>query len=294
MHNLWKNSYTQNFSKYYLSNLILIIPLYSNPKHQKPDIMKKLLFFTVVFLCSTLLLKSQTVLVAPANDKIPKNFIKTNITSILIKNYSIQYERALNKSISFGISFRIMPTTGLPFKSQILKQVGPDDPDAEDMINSLTISNYAVTPELRFYLGKKGYGRGFYIAPFYRYSSYEAANVAVNFDTDENVQRSIDLSGNITAHTAGLMFGAQWALSKHICLDWWILGPHYGVSSGALNGIPSPALSTDEQAEIRQNLEDIDIPLVKKTVAVSANKVEMTIDGPWAGLRAGISIGFRF
>jgi len=256
--------------------------------------MKNFFVITALLICTTIQLNAQTVLVS--TDKVQKNFIKVNLTSIILKNYSIQYERVLNKTISVSLSFRDMPTTTLPFKNQILKQMGSDNTDAQDIVENLTLGNYAITPELRFYLGKKGYGRGFYIAPFYRYAKYNAGNVVVNYDTDQTPpqQRSIDLSGNITAHTGGIMFGAQWSLGKHLCLDWWILGPHYGVSSGGMNGVPSQQLTTQEQSDIRQNLEDLNIPMVKQTVEVSANKVAMVFDGPWAGIRAGISIGFKF
>lgn len=254
--------------------------------------MKNFFIITALLICATIQLNAQTVLVS--TDKVQKNFIKTNLTSIIIKNYSIQYERALSKRISFALSYRNMPTGTLPFKEQILKKVGSDDQTTVDAINNLTIGNYAITPEVRFYLGKKGYGRGLYIAPFYRYAKYSAGNVAIEFDTDQNQTRSIDLSGNITAHTGGILFGTQWALGKYLCLDLWILGPHYGVSSGEMTGVPSPDLTTQEQADIRQNMEDMDIPMVKKTVEVSAKKVAMVFDGPWAGIRAGISIGFKF
>ena len=254
--------------------------------------MKNFFVITALLICTTIQLNAQTVLVS--TDKVQKNFIKVNLTSIILKNYSIQYERVLNKTISVSLSFRDMPTTTLPFKNQILKQMGSDNTDAQDIVENLTLGNYAITPELRFYLGKKGYGRGFYIAPFYRYAKYNAGNVAIEFDTDQNQTRSIDLSGNITAHTGGIMFGAQWSLGKHLCLDWWILGPHYGVSSGEMTGVPSPDLTPQEQADVRQNMEDMDIPMVKKTVEVSANKVAMVFDGPWAGIRAGISVGFKF
>ncbi|MEN6619406.1 MAG: hypothetical protein ABFC28_07930, partial [Rikenellaceae bacterium] len=86
----------------------------------------------------------------------------------------------------------------------------------------------------------------------------------------------------------------QWALSKHICLDWWILGPHFGVSSGDLTGIPDPALTELEQIELRNKMEDVDIPMIDKKVEVSSNRAAMIFDGSWAGLRAGISIGFKF
>ncbi len=263
--------------------------------------MKKLLLITGLLLFCTLSnIFAQEQQASTSENKVrgPKNYVKFNITSIALKNYSIQYERALTKAISLAFTFRDMPSTNLPFKSQILKQVDATDENIRNAVNEVKIGNMAFTPELRFYMGKKGYGRGFYIAPFYRYAKYDASNLVVDYeyqdDQDQQVTASITMSGNITANTVGLMFGAQWALGKYVCLDWWLLGPHYGKSKGDLTGIPSQPIPAEGQTEIRQTLEDLEIPMVKQTVEVSANKVNMKIDGPWAGIRAGISLGIRF
>ncbi len=263
--------------------------------------MKKLLLITGLLLFCTLpniFAQEQQVPDSENKVRIPKNYVKFNITSIALKNYSIQYERALTKTISLAFTFRDMPSTNLPFKSQILKQIDATDETARNAVNGVKIGNMAFTPEVRFYMGKKGYGRGFYIAPFYRYAKYEASELEFDYeyenDQNEQVNASISMSGNITANTVGLMFGAQWALGKHICLDWWILGPHYGKSKGDITGIPSDAIPPEGQAEIRQTLEDLEIPMVKQTVEVSERRVNMKIDGPWAGVRAGISLGIRF
>ena len=85
------------------------------------------------------------------------------------------------------------------------------------------MGNYAITPEARFYLGK-GYGKGLYIAVFYRHASYTIDHLPIDYDNDH----SLALSGKLTANTGGIMLGAQWALGKYMCIDWWIFGPHYG------------------------------------------------------------------
>ena len=90
------------------------------------------------------------------------------------------------------------------------------------------------------------------------------------------------------------MFGAQWALGKHLVLDWWILGPHVGKSKGELIGNSLTPMSTEAQNEIRDALESIDIPLIDKTVTVTANRASVAFDGMWGGLRAGISFGIKF
>lgn len=86
------------------------------------------------------------------------NLVKTNVTGILLKNYSVQYERVFTKRFSASLSYRNMPEGGLPFRSFILDRMEQDDQEGRDIINNLLVSNYSITPEIRFYLGKKGYG----------------------------------------------------------------------------------------------------------------------------------------
>src|SRR5690606_3365476 len=104
---------------------------------------------------------------------------------------------------------------------------------------------------------------------------------------------TIGLDGKITGLTGGLMIGAQWKLSKLVYLDWWILGVHYGTSDGEINGRKS--LSPMEQDAIRDELENLeDLPLVDVTTTVDGQGAKAKFSGPWGGLRAGLSIGFRF
>jgi len=223
----------------------------------------------------------------------PENAIKINLTGLLLKNYSFQYERILNRKISLAVSFRTMPETTIPFKNTII-DLTDNDPDAKDVLESLKLSNTAITPEVRFYLSKKGFGRGFYIAPFYRYASFKASNVKFSYTNTLNTESDILLAGKVTAHTGGLLFGSQWTIGKHICLDFWILGPHYGSGKGNFTGTTSTPMTPAEQNDLRQELEDFDIPLTDKTVTVTANGATVKLDGPWGGIRSGISLGIRF
>src|SRR5512133_2425114 len=126
--------------------------------------MKKLLFLTVLLFSAILTLNAQDVPSVPEKKQTPQmNFVKVNLTSIALKNYAFQYERVLTKRISVGLSYRTMPSTTLPFKDLIINSMKDADQQTIDAIGSLQVSNTAITPEVRFYLGKKGYGRGFYI-----------------------------------------------------------------------------------------------------------------------------------
>ncbi len=177
-------------------------------------------------------------------DDISKNFVKFNLTSLAVMNFSLQYERVLSKRVSAAISFSMMPENTIPtyLADQFIKVAGDMsdegiDPETEDIIRNLLVSSYTITPEIRFYLGKKGYGRGFYTAIFYRYGHYEVSNVPIPFTNELDEEITIDTQGEIVSHTGGFLLGYQWALGKHMCLDWQMFGPHFGVSSGDFLGV---------------------------------------------------------
>lgn len=222
-----------------------------------------------------------------------KNAVKLNLTSLLMKNYGLQYERILTKNISAAISGRYMPTTSIPFKSFIKDKVGDGDPDTEKMIDQVKLGNYALTPEVKFYLGK-GYGQGFYISLFYRYSHYESSGIPIDFTSDLGEDRTLDLSGQLSANTGGFLLGLQKNIGKSLNIDFWFLGPHIGSGNGNFTGTPSSPLSANEQQEIRDVLEDMDLPIVNTRVEVDANNATLKVNGPWAGLRIGLSLGIRF
>ena len=249
---------------------------------------------TLKISADTVIVSAEKVKVSGDAVKIRKNFIKFNLTSALLKNYSLQYERVLTRTISLAVSFRIMPEGGIPYSDNIIKWFDITDPETQDIIQTTNIGNYAITPEIRFYTGKKRYGNGFYFALFYRYGNYTFNNALIPYETDLGDDVTLNTSGNATSHTGGFMMGAQWALGKHICLDWWILGPHFGVSSGDVISLSSGPLSEIDQQDIADNINSIDIPMFEQTVTTTPDKVSMIFDGPWAGIRAGLSIGVKF
>lgn len=222
------------------------------------------------------------------------NILKLNIPALALTNFSLQYERVITKRFSAAMGIRFMPNTGLPFKNSFVNAAGTSDPDAEALIRSLKVNNFAITPEVRFYVGKKGYGRGFYIAPYYRFASFKSDDLPINYTNSSNQTNTITLKGNIKANSAGILFGAQWHLGGAVTLDWWILGANYGSGKGTFTGIASTALTTEEQADLKTTIDNFTLPVGTKTSVVNANGATINISGPWAGVRAGLAIGFRF
>jgi hypothetical protein len=253
---------------------------------------KNLTYFLFV-----ILLLSAGVSNAQSTDSVKapgKNLLKINLTAIPLNNYSFQYERVIGKKISAGVGVRFMPKGKIPLKSQIENLIGDDD-DLLKQIDGFRTGNFAITPEIRFYLSK-GVFKGFYAAPFMRYSSY-SASVPFEFEVDNpltgTTTEEMPLDGHLNTITGGLLLGWQFKISKKVFLDWWMLGPQYGSASGNIKGTKS--LSSDEQQGLRDELANLeDLPLVKVKSTVNANGATVDFSGPWAGVRAGINIGFRF
>lgn len=77
--------------------------------------MKKSLFLLIAlfFLVNTNTINAQRIKNSDYTPK--KNLVKVNLTSILLRSYSGQYERVLNKRISVAISYSKMPEGNIPY-----------------------------------------------------------------------------------------------------------------------------------------------------------------------------------
>lgn len=221
------------------------------------------------------------------NQKIDKNIAKINLIGFSING---QYERILSKRVSVLISYRVLPTGKFLFRGLI----PTTDLRARESLNNLNVSNSAITPEVRFYLGKKGYGQGFYLAPFFRSAKFGGNGIGIDFTLDNGQPATFNMEGNIRANTFGFLIGTQWKLGKNLWLDWQILGPHYGRANGTITGISNLSLSTTERTSLENALKGISIPFINQNVSVSPNKAIVNLNGPWAGLRTGLSLGFDF
>ncbi|MEO7309334.1 MAG: DUF3575 domain-containing protein [Chitinophagaceae bacterium] len=227
-----------------------------------------------------------------SDDSQPRNLFKINLAAIPLKNYSFQYERVLTKAMSLAVGYNNMPKGPIPLKTTFKKAVANEDPQLTKIIDNLETANWAITPELRFYLSKKGYGRGFYLAPFYRHASFTVNNLLIDYENNASVKNTITLSGNLTSNTGGLQIGTQTSLGKHFGLDFWLLGAHYGTAKGTFSGISNKPLTPDEQTDLRNKIDDLNIGKLKATVTASGATV--VYDGPWGGLRGGLCLVFKF
>ena len=220
------------------------------------------------------------------------NILKVNLSALPFGNFSFQYERVLQKKISLSLGIGFRPEGNLPFKNS-LNDAANGDRDIENAINNAQLSNFSITPEFRFYVGKKGYGRGFYLAPYYRFASFNVSSIPIEYNGGTGT-KSINLAGDMKTHSGGLMLGAQWFLGKSVTIDWWILGAHYGAGKGNFEGKPAIPFTQLEQNDIRQTIEGIELPVGTIKAEVTSTSAKAIINGPWAGVRAALTLGFHF
>lgn len=220
------------------------------------------------------------------------NIIKTNVTGYAFRNVNLSYERAIKKWFSINVGFGTVPSGGVPFLKSFVS-------DGDDQFSDIKVGLTNFTIESRFYVGE-GYGKGFYFAPYYRYSGFKADQFVYSYnyeDPNGNVQEiPLDVSGKTTANSAGLMVGAQFFLGKNDnwVLDWWIAGAHYGSGKGDFVAKSRFALNQDQQNQLQNDINNLDVPVIDYTVTTNANGANVKVDGPWAGLRTGLSVGYRF
>ena len=219
------------------------------------------------------------------------NIVKINLSALVVKNISVQYERKVAKRVSVAANVHYRPFGQLPFLSSIESAI--DDPSVP--VNQLKWGGVGVTPEVRFYVGKKGALNGFYFAPFANISKYKA-DLPIEY-SNGSIDKTGIFNGSISTVTGGLMLGAQWKLGKSVYLDWWIIGPNYGNAKGDL--VLTTTLSPSERDDLEQQIKDLkaDAPFDKliESYKVTSSGATIRAKGPWGGLRGlGFNIGFRF
>ncbi len=215
-----------------------------------------------------------------------KNLIKINLPTLALRTYALEYERAIGKKTALSLGYRFMPNGGIPLKGTINDLI--DDEETYRQLNTFEVQNQAFTPQIKFYFGEDIF-KGFYLAPFARFATYKA-NGRYNF-TVRGTEAEIPLQGELKTITGGLELGVNFRFGKRIHLN-INAGPQFGSSDG--NFVGRKALNADEQQALREDLADFKIPFVEQEVTVTPDGVNVTVDGPWGGIKAGIMLGFRF
>ena len=160
--------------------------------------MKYAHFKTIVL--GLILLTSGNVLCAQVADTVKTdvkdNIIKINVPALFLKNISLQYEKIIGKKHTLAIAVRYRPKSTMPFEKTAERLI--DQPNVR--VDLFRMGDLGITPEYRFYLGKKNAPEGFYIGPFISYNHFNA-DVPVNYMGDTKTGVFV---GGMNTFTAGI------------------------------------------------------------------------------------------
>ncbi len=224
-----------------------------------------------------------------------ENLVKFNPVPLVWGTGSLSYERKITDQSTIGATLNYRPQAKAPFKST-LQKIFENDTSNKNLtfdVDKLKYSNFSFAPEIKFYFGKKGAFNGFYVAAF---AKIENTKVDYAYRFNEllllNKDPDLPLKGNINAFSGGIYCGIQWNIGKDFYLDWQIIGANYGLANININA--NRNLSIEEQTalqyfakDLKNNFKNIDYEINNEGIKIKGNI-------PWAGLRTGISIAYRF
>jgi len=228
-----------------------------------------------------------------------KNLAKVNALALIGgETFAFEYERALTQRITAGAMFSVRG------RKRLLVDASPytENPDVREVLEGLALGATSFALEGRFYTGKKGMFRGFYWAPYFKYADYgldAPISIAVN-PTGKWEQRTIVARGNLKTSAFGLGVGVQFRLGERVSLDWRIMGIGIGSARGTLAGTYEGSLTPEEQQLFREEIDKLEreenVRLYAKIVSreVDANGLTFKTANPWASIRTGLSIGYKF
>lgn len=253
-----------------------------------------------IILSAALILSCGAAMAQAAADALPANNIKLNLLGLAATNISLQYERALNPKTSVALGLGFMPKHTLPFTGYVkdaFLEEGSASKDTRDAVNDFLdraqINGFSITPEFRYYLGKKPQN-GFYLAPFIRYSSYSLNWDYVFVDSDKGKAYPGVLSGKMNLFGGGLMVGAQWYV-KNFSIDWWIIGASYNRYKVNLDvDVDLSNLDAEDREELYGNIRDVTVKGKYFDAEIRDNGVTAKGSVGLPALRTGLCIGYRF
>lgn len=227
-----------------------------------------------------------------------KTIVKVNLLGMPLRNFSFYGERIITKRMSAVLGANTMSSGQLPFIKHFT-----DDPGLLNM----QVGSTSYSPEIRFYLGKNGYGQGFYIAPYYKFEKFNITSLAVNvkyaigeFPGFAPFDDTLHIKGDFATHGFGALIGVQWLMGKkkNIVLDWTILGAHYGFNKATAEGHFDSApeiLIKDAVDQInRELIDELGDYITINKLEADGKKVFLDANSLWTMIRMSLSIGFRF
>lgn len=239
----------------------------------------------------------------PVRDqKMYRNILKTNLSSLALNNYSLTYERMLTRKISGSLGYRYMPKSALSksmLGETVMDYVKEDgDDDLQNQLDKLQMSGGALTAEFRIYTGRRPGAKGFYAGIYGRYSHF-TYDYPYDFEKPDATTTLVPLKGSSKGIGGGVVMGGQFMIAKRVVVDLYIIGAHYGKMTGKLEGLTDLSdLDEQDRTDLKNELEElVDLGGSEKNITADVRNdgVRADIKMPFLGVRGlGLTIGFAF
>jgi hypothetical protein len=230
-----------------------------------------------------------------------KNVIKLNLSHLIFPSVHLQYERVFHKNMSGALGFSYMPNRAFP--NLILEGNAVEDP----YYNGTTFGHWSITPEFRYYFGKKeehNTPHGFYAAAYLRYEKYNMSS-EYEYIFASKSKATLNITTSYGGPSFGFMIGSQFRITRNFYFDWWIIGASvWGAGTLEMEGKATGiALNPAEQKEVKETIEENFGQIIflggKPTVNVTANSFKASVDGgPMVSYRGlavfGLCLGYAF
>lgn len=213
--------------------------------------------------------------------------LKWNPASLYFGKVSLigEYNLKHKKSLTLGI--------GIPYSKSLTYQLDNKD-------RNITMKTFSLMAGYRMYLGKKDM-TGFYFEPYLKYLKNDASTL---ISTNLNGKPTdLATTSNYTGFGVGAQLGIQFMIAKRVVFDLFLIGPEANTARHTVvmkdmtsTGSWDAQQAADAQTEINKSIGDLPIIGKKIKVTVDANTRTVSSDykGFLPGLRAGLSVGFRF
>ena len=233
------------------------------------------------------------------------NLIKTSLSGILIANYTLGYERKISNHFTVQTELRYSPSGGLPLIRDIDNiQSGEISKNNDFDFYNTSISNNAITIELRYYPKLTESFKGFYIAPYFRASTinmYIPQTVKYTYSDNTKFEANLKINGSIYSNGLGLAIGIQKKITNKLFLDFVIFGLHLGNENAQFNYTSNLPASDSDNQFIKNNIENFK-KVIEKIVhfdkfeyELNSNKGNLNASSNWIGIRGlGLSLAYTF
>lgn len=216
--------------------------------------------------------------------------------SMPLGKISLDYEYRFSSRSTFGLN------VGLPSEMKIPQQA----------IDEIELDNYEVKASAlkgksyrvhyRFYTGKRGAPRGFYVEPYFRTQEYTGSLDGV-YNLKETASYENDGTVSLKGTGGGLQFGSQFLVGNRFVIDLTFLGAD--LSSNTINvkfddksASPDKSYLDEMRKELDASIADLPLGLNDKITTSGGSQDEyVTVKGDkilTPGARFNIGFGFAF